>query len=119
MPDVPATEWPDNDGRNLGHPGSPPAGQQWADQGGQGGSMSYGEEFTAVPTEFDHLFRGSTPDTRRVIGNQQPLIGGGPVSFQQAPVPAQQTPAKDPVYDATPQQGQYPPFPPEGYQGGG
>ncbi len=49
---------------------------------------------TGLPTEFDHLFRDSTPDSRRAIDRQKPMIGGaapgylnGAQSAEAAPMP--------------------------------
>ena len=36
---------------------------------------------TGLPTEFDHLFRDSTPDSRRAIDRQKPMVGGAGVGY--------------------------------------
>lgn len=51
---------------------------------------------SGLPTEFDHLFRGSTPDSRRAIDRQKPMVGGAGAGYlsgsqaQPAPGPAPQ-----------------------------
>ncbi|HEU5427672.1 MAG TPA: hypothetical protein VFU74_12410 [Actinocrinis sp.] len=37
-----------------------------------------------LPNEFDHLFRDSTPDSRRAIDRQKPMIGGAAPGYLQA-----------------------------------
>ena len=36
---------------------------------------------TGLPTEFDHLFRDSTPDSRRAIDRQKPMVGGAGAGY--------------------------------------
>lgn len=59
---------------------------QYPDQGMPQQAMYAEEEQSSVPSEFDHLFRDSTPDTRRSISGRQPMVsgpGGGAPGFQQ------------------------------------
>jgi len=52
------------------------------------------EEQSAVPSEFDHLFRDSAPDDRRSISGRQPVVSGPGAAaspgFPQAPAAQQQ-----------------------------
>jgi len=72
------------------------------------------EEQSALPSEFDHLFRDSSPENRRAISGKQPMVSGPGASpslgFQQAPQqqmqPAQatqQAPAATAMYNQPPQ----------------
>lgn len=67
---------------------------------------------TGLPTEFDHLFRDSTPDSRRAIDRQKPGIGGA------GPVPSAAPEAPFQAYQQQPQQPPAEQFPgPAQYQG--
>jgi hypothetical protein len=72
------------------------------------------EEQSALPSEFDQLFRDSSPEDRRAISGKQPMVSGPGASpslgFQQAPQPqmqpapaAQQAPAATAMYTQQPQ----------------
>ena len=72
------------------------------------------EEQSALPSEFDHLFRDSSPEDRRAISGKQPMVSGPGASpslgFQSAPQqqmqPAQamqQAPAATAMYNQPPQ----------------
>jgi hypothetical protein len=72
------------------------------------------EEQSALPSEFDHLFRDSSPEDRRAISGKQPMVSGPGASpslgFQQAPQQqmqpapaAQQAPAATAMYTQQPQ----------------
>lgn len=123
----PAAEWtgPTGDASAMPQPVYPPeATQVHADpaqmQPAPGG---YPEEGTGLPSEFDHLFRGSPQDSRRSIDRQRPAVGGAPGGYQdhQFPAPDQsaqyqpagyeQAAAYQPPIDA-------PAFPPEQQYGG-
>lgn len=39
-------------------------------------AMAAQDAESGLPTEFDHLFRDSTPDQRRAIDRQKPVVGG-------------------------------------------
>jgi hypothetical protein len=52
--------------------------------------MFFEEEQASVPSEFDHLFRDSSPENRKPISGGPAMVGGGPgaaasPAFQQAP----------------------------------
>jgi hypothetical protein len=100
---------PEQDGR---YPVQSPDGQQPTDvtvevAGGLG-----------LPSEFNHLFRDSTPQDRRSIDRGPNRIGAAPAGFgqQQAPAypPQGAYPGAENGYPAqqgyTPQQGAYPPY---------
>lgn len=79
-----------------------PAQQQWA--GHAEPTMvvppqAAAEAESGLPTEFDHLFRDSTPDSRRAIDRQKPAVGGanpgylnGVQQAEAAPQPAAAAP---------------------------
>lgn len=90
-----------------------------------------------LPTEFDHLFRDSTPDSRRAIDRQKPAVGGAAPGYlngvqaeaappqgavaEQAQAGAQGAPYQQQGYQGFPQQAEQPyqaeQFPQEQYQG--
>jgi hypothetical protein len=75
---------------------------------------------SGLPTEFDHLFRDSTPDSRRAIDRQKPMVGGAGAGYlagsQSAAMPEAAMPDQTAV---APQSGAYQqPFPPQGEQYG-
>ena len=61
------------------------------------------EEQSAVPSEFDHLFRDSSPDNRRSISGRQPVVSGpgagASPGFPQAPAAQQQAAQATAVYN--------------------
>jgi hypothetical protein len=72
------------------------------------------EEQSALPSEFDHLFRDSSPEDRRAISGKQPMVSGPgaspslgfPQGQQQQTQPAQatqQAPAATAMYNQPPQ----------------
>lgn len=72
------------------------------------------EEQAALPSEFDHLFRDSSPEDRRAISGKQPMVSGPgaspsagfPQAQQQQMQPAQatqQAPAATAMYNQPPQ----------------
>jgi hypothetical protein len=67
--------------------------QQYQDQTAPQQAMYVEEEQASVPSEFDHLFRDSSPENRKSISARQPMVSGpGAVSapgFQQQQAPAQ------------------------------
>jgi hypothetical protein len=80
------------------------------------------DEGAGLPTEFDHLFRDSEPDSRRAIDRQKPMVGGagaGYLAGAQAAA-AQQPEAVIPEQPAAPYQPyeQQPPFPQQNDQYG-
>jgi hypothetical protein len=86
------------------------------------------DEHSALPSEFDHLFRDSAPAERRAISGRQPMVSGPGAApspgFQQpqqpAPAPAQLAP-QQPGATATynpPQQQVYDAPPPIDYNNG-
>jgi hypothetical protein len=50
---------------------------------------------SGLPTEFDHLFRDSTPDTRRAIDRQKPMFGGAAPGYLQSAQAAEAAPAAE------------------------
>ncbi|HXR69989.1 hypothetical protein [Actinocrinis sp.] len=56
-------------------------------------SMMAQDTGSGLPNEFDHLFRDSTPDSRRAIDRQKPMIGGAAPGYLQAQQGAQQADA--------------------------
>jgi hypothetical protein len=83
----------------AGHPQQGyPAQQQWAGQAEPTVAVppqAAAEDSNAgLPTEFDHLFRDSTPDSRRAIDRQKPTVGGAAAGYlngvQAQPEAAQQ-----------------------------
>lgn len=90
-------------------PWGAPQAQAQPPQGGYPAEQGYpGEDPSGpVPTEFDHLFRDSSPDSRRSIDRNRPAVGNTPGNFAeaQAPVPAPYEPA--PPQQAEYQQGGY------------
>ena len=85
------------------------------------------ESASGLPTEFDHLFRDSTPDSRRAIDRQKPMVGGAGAGYLAASQAAPQALAPEAagIPDQTavaPQSGQYQgyqqPFPQQGEQYG-
>jgi hypothetical protein len=62
-------------------------------------------EESGLPTEFDHLFRDSTPDSRRAIDRQKPAVGGAAPGY----LNGMHQPAAEPV--APPQQAEPQPQP--------
>lgn len=79
-------------------------------------------EGSGLPTEFDHLFRDSTPDSRRAIDRQKPMVGGAGAGYlaaaqsaaaqQQAAAapPAPETAAAHDQAAAPPQGAPYQPY---------
>lgn len=51
---------------------------------GQADPMMAQDTGSGLPNEFDHLFRDSTPDSRRAIDRQKPMIGGAAPGYMQA-----------------------------------
>lgn len=89
---------PDWGASQQGYPGPSDYGAQpgypeqahadYAAQPGYGGgqaepTMVTQDGSSGLPTEFDHLFRDSTPDTRRAIDRQKPMIGGAAPGYLQ------------------------------------
>lgn len=73
-------------GAQSGYAGQAQAG--YAAQPGYGAgqaeqAMMMQESGSGLPTEFDHLFRDSTPDSRRAIDRQKPMIGGAAPGYLQ------------------------------------
>lgn len=75
-----------------GHPAQEyPGSQQYPQQGYTGAAdptmavpqqpVAAPEADSGLPTEFDHLFRGSTPDSRRAIDRQKPMVGGAGAGY--------------------------------------
>jgi hypothetical protein len=103
---------------------APRAPQQapWGAQQAQGGPGYPAEDPAgAVPTEFDHLFRDSAPDSRRAIDRTRPAVGNASGNFLEAPgqqQPYEAAPPQQPEYQqAEYQQPQYPPeYPQNEYQ---
>ena len=50
--------------------------QQYQEQTAPQQAVFYEEEQAAVPSEFDHLFRDSSPQERRSISARQPMVSG-------------------------------------------
>jgi hypothetical protein len=68
-----------------------------------------------LPTEFDHLFRDSTPDSRRAIDRQKPAVGGSGLGHYNGARPEgapQQYAPEVATHErnAVPQGSPYPPF---------
>jgi hypothetical protein len=125
----PAAEWtgPTGDASTMPQPVYPPeATQVHADptqvQQAPGG---YPAEGTGLPSEFDHLFRGSPQDSRRSIDRQRPAVGAAfPAAYQnpQFQAPEQSAPQYQPAghEQAAAYQGPIdaPVYPPEEQYGG-
>jgi len=99
--------------------------QQYQDQTVPQQAVSYEEEQSALPSEFDHLFRDSDPGNRRAISGRQPMVSGPGASpspgfqqtQQQAPQQTQVAP-QQPGYGAPQQQGYDGPGQPIDYNNG-
>lgn len=114
----------------MSAPGRPEQGpdQGWQQQPIQPGWVVEAEpaivldaEGGQLPTEFDHLFRGSTPDSRRSIDQPSPPIGAAqPSAYFNAQAEAQPQPGYPQQGGGYPQQGggydQAPEQHPEQYQ---
>ena len=90
-----AAEWtgPTGDASTMPQPVYPPQAAQVHEdptqmQQAPGG---YAEEGTGLPSEFDHLFRGSPADSRRSIDRQRPAVGAAapPDAYQEPQYQAQ------------------------------
>ncbi len=113
---------PGQQGQQHGFPADPTmvAAQAAAGQDGEQG----------LPDEFDHLFRDSTPDSRRPIDRQKPAVGGasgnylnGQNQVEAAAPPADQAAAAPngqyQVFQQFPQQAAQEQYQQGGYQGAG
>ncbi|HZU55658.1 MAG TPA: hypothetical protein VFA06_07295 [Actinocrinis sp.] len=88
---------PSDYGAQSGYAGQGQAG--YAAQPGYGAgpaeqAMMMQDSGSGLPTEFDHLFRDSTPDSRRAIDRQKPMIGGAAPGYLQGAQQQQQQPAE-------------------------
>ena len=110
-PEMPATGWFDQPPPEPApYPAGPWNGQQQDDSTMpqpvlppepapmQHGYAGYEAEAAGLPTEFDHLFRGSPQDSRRSIDRQRPGIGAAPESYSKPEG------YQDPQYQAQAQQ---------------
>lgn len=93
-----------------------PQQQPYQEQTVQQQAVAAEEEQSSVPSEFDHLFRDSSPQNRKSISGRQPVVSGpgaaAPGGFpQQQQAQSQQAPT---VY-AQPQQQAYEDRVPAGY----
>jgi len=79
-PSYPAEQWngQQQDDSTMPHPVLPP---EPAPMQAQQGYTGYEAEAAGLPTEFDHLFRGSPQDSRRSIDRQRPGIGAAPENY--------------------------------------
>lgn len=148
QPAPPAAGWqqdtePDWGASQQGYPDSEYPGQQYQQQAypeqGYPQAQAYPAfpaaaaepEGAGLPTEFDHLFRDSTPDSRRAIDRQKPMVGGAVMpeqpqaqqaaqyqAYQQQPQPQPPFPQQEEQYNQYP--GQYPadPYQPTQLQNG-
>ena len=78
--------------------------QQYQDQTAPQQSVALEEEQSSVPSEFDHLFRDSSPENRKSISGRQPVVSG-PGAAAPNGFPQQQTQQAGANY-APPQQPQ-------------
>lgn len=118
LPEMPAADWPEqgydpsaypqpDEGQQYPHPQPEAAPWQqdtqpdWVQQQGYADQQSYvdaqgfageaaGASNSGLPTEFDHLFRDSTPDSRRAIDRQKPAVGGASPGYLGGGAPQQQ-----------------------------
>ena len=76
----PAEQWnaQQQDDSTMPQPVLPP---EPAPMQAQQGYTGYEAEGAGLPTEFDHLFRGSPHDSRRSIDRQRPGIGAAPEAY--------------------------------------
>ena len=75
-----------------------PPQQQYQDQTVPQQAMFPEEEQASVPSEFDHLFRDSSPQARRSISARQPMVSGpGAAPSPGFPQQAQQAPQQQPT----------------------
>ena len=70
----------------------------------QPGYTGYEAEGAGLPTEFDHLFRGSPQDSRRSIDRQRPGIGAAPEGYSMPENYSMPEGYQDPQYQAQGQQ---------------
>jgi hypothetical protein len=150
-PETPVTGWPEQPPEPAPYPAA-----EWTGPAGEASTMpqpvyppetaqvhadptqiqqvpgGYPEEGTGLPSEFDHLFRGSPQDSRRSIDRQRPAVGGAalPDAYQDPqfqapgqsaaqyqppgyePAAAYQGPVDPPVYPPEQQQyGGHPEYP--------
>lgn len=70
--------------------------QSYQEQTVQQQAVAAEEEQSSVPSEFDHLFRDSSPQNRKSISGRQPVVSGpgaaAPGGFPQQQAQAQQAP---------------------------
>ncbi len=110
----PAAVWqqdtePDWGASQQGYPEQQYSEQQYPAQQGYQPQQAAGQDAdSGLPTEFDHLFRDSTPDSRRAIDRQKPMVGGAGQPFPQQPGPGQ--------YQGAQFQGGPGPYPQSDYQ---
>jgi hypothetical protein len=102
-PEMPATGWFEQPPEPVPYPTEPWNGRQQDDSTmpqpvlppepapmqAQQGYAAYEAEGAGLPTEFDHLFRGSPQDSRRSIDRQRPGVGAVPDSYQDPQYQAQ------------------------------
>lgn len=113
----PAEPWngQQQDDSTMPHPVLPPEPAP-AQAPPQQGYAPYEAEAAGLPTEFDHLFRGSPEDSRRSIDRQRPGVGAAPEGYQDpqyqaqaahmGSVPMQAGPMQPPMQTMSPE-GQY------------
>jgi hypothetical protein len=81
--------------------------QQYQEQTAPQQPVYYEEEQAAVPSEFDHLFRDSSPQERRSISARQPMVSGPGAApspgFQQQQAAAQAQPQQQVAQQQAPQ----------------
>lgn len=63
-------------GQQPGYPNQYQEQQQYQEQTAPQQSVYAEEEQSSVPSEFDHLFRDSSPQERRSISGRQPMVSG-------------------------------------------